>query len=87
MGQPASMCVIANDVYRITKENGILKAHGVAWKSEASKFQRLGLTKNNVVLNDNKTPLWRDSLKFSNVAQAINSLKSIPSLPNIKWEN
>lgn len=85
MGQPANMVVISNDVYRITKENGMLKTHGVAWKSDASRLQRLGLTKNSLALNEDKTPLWRDTLKFNNTQQVINSIKSILSLPDVRW--
>jgi len=82
---PASMAIISNDVFRLGKEHGKLIAHRVAWKSDTSRLQALGLSKNSVVLNDEKTPLWRDTLKYNNTTQAINKVSSILTLPQIRW--
>ena len=84
-GIPASMCVISNDVYRLAKEHGKLVPHGVAWKSDASRLQALGLSNNSVVLNDEKTPLWRDTINIKNPTQVVNTVSSILTLPDIRW--
>ena len=84
-GIPASMVVISNDIKRIDREHGKLMVKDVYWKSDASKLQALGLSNFNVVLNDEKTPLWRDTIKYKNPTQVVNTISSINTLPDIRW--
>ena len=85
-GKPVTMAVLGNQVYRLSIVDGRLKAQGVAWSSEQKQLQYLGLKNFSVGVNDNKTPLHWETLKFNNIAQAINTVGGqILNLPNIKW--
>jgi predicted nucleotidyltransferase len=89
-GIPAEMISFGNNpVYRVGLVDGRLKPLKVAWKSNTSMLQRLGLIKTSLVLNSNtKTPLHWKSLKYNNVITAINNLsQELQALPNIKWIN
>ena len=80
------MAVLGNQVYRLSIVDGRLKAQGVAWSSEQKQLQYLGLKNFSVGVNNNKTPLHWETLKFNNIAQAINTVGGqILNLPNIKW--
>lgn len=86
MAQPARMAILGNQIYRVGKEHGIIKIHGVAWKSPQSMNQRLAINGNGVVLNNNKTPLHWETLKYDNITQAIRKFEqSILNLNDIKW--
>jgi hypothetical protein len=86
-GQSAKMAVFGNNqVFRVGVVDGKLKAMGVDWKSTQSMLEKMGLTKTSVVLHYNKTPHHEDSLKITQVPQAINSLSSaLQNIPNIRW--
>lgn len=87
-GKPATMAVLGNLIYRLSIVDNRLKAQGVAWNSEASMLKALGLKNYSVAINNNKTPLHWETLKFNNIAQAITQLSGqILTLPNIKWNN
>ena len=85
-GQAVTMAVLGNQVYRLSIVDGKLKAQGVAWSSEQKQLQYLGLNKFSVGVNNNKTPLHWETLKYNNIAQAINSIGGqILNIPNIRW--
>lgn len=85
-GQPVTMAVLGNQVYRVSLVDGKLKAQGVAWSSEQKQLQFLGLKKFSVGINNNKTPLHWETLKFNNIAQAINTIGGqLLNMPNIRW--
>ena len=85
-GKPANMAVLGNQVYRLNIVDGQLKAQGVAWTSEGSMLKHLALTRRDVVLNNNKTPLHWETLKYDNIPMAINAVRNqILSIPNIRW--
>lgn len=86
-GQSASMANFArNQVYRVGLVDGKLKQLGVAWGTEAVMLNRLGLSKTSVALNNNKTPMHWDSLKFDNINQAIQAMgPTLQNIPNIRW--
>jgi hypothetical protein len=86
-GQSAKMAVFGNNqVFRVGVVDGKLKAMGVDWKSTQSMLEKMGLTKTSVVLHYNKTPHHEDSLKITQVPQAINSLSpALQNIPNIRW--
>jgi GNAT superfamily N-acetyltransferase len=85
-GKAVTMAVLGNQVYRVSIVDGKLKAQGVAWSSEQKQLQYLGLKNFSVGINNNKTPLHWETLKFNNIAQALNTVGGqILNLPNIKW--
>jgi len=85
-GQPATMAVLGNQVFRVGLVDGRLKAQGIDWSSEGSMLKHLGLTRRDVALNNQKTPLHWETLKTDNIAQALNTnSQQILALPEIKW--
>lgn len=85
-GKPATMVVLRNQIYRLTIVDGRLKAQGVAWSSDANMLKALGLSNHSVALNNNKTPLHWDTLKYNNIAKALNQIGSqVLNLPGIRW--
>jgi hypothetical protein len=85
-GQMAKMAVLGNQVYRLGIVDGKLKALGVAWNSEASMLKNVGLSRLGVALNNNKTPMHWETLKFNNVAQAVSQLSGqILGIQGIKF--
>lgn len=85
-GQAAKMAVLGNQVYRLSIVDGKLKAQGVAWSSEQKQLEYLGLNRFSVGINNNKTPLHWETLKYNNIAQALHHISGqILNLPNIKW--
>jgi len=85
-GKPATMAVLGNQVYRVNIVDGRLKAQGVAWTNEGSMLKHLGLTRRDVALNNNKTPLHWETLKSNNIGQALHQLQGqILGLQNIKF--
>ncbi len=85
-GQPASMAVLGNQIYKLTVVNGKLKAQGVTWNTEGSQLKSLGISRRDVVLNNNKTPLHWQTLRFDDISKALNTISNqIFNIPNIKW--
>ena len=85
-GKAATMAVLGNQVYRLSIVDGRLKAQGVSWNSEASMLKQLGIARQSVGVNNNKTPIHWETLKFNNIAMAINANSTqILGLPNIRW--
>lgn len=86
--QPAKMVKIDPKIARISVVNGKLKANYVSFSSENSLNNSLNITNYNVVLNNNKTPLWWESLEETNIGKVINKLQNqILNLNGIKWVN
>jgi hypothetical protein len=86
-GEPVKMAVFGNNqVFRVGLIDGKLKNIKVGWKSNQSMLEKMGLTKPSIGLHYNKTPNHEDSLKITQVPQAINSLSSeLQNIPNIRW--
>jgi len=85
-GKKATMAVLGNQIYKLSVVDGKLKAQGVAWNSHWSMLKALGLSGNSVAVNNNKTPLHWETLKFNNIAKAVSdNNEQILRLPNIKW--
>ena len=86
--QPAKMVKIDPKIARITVVDGKLKANYISFSSENSLNNALNITNYNVVLNNNKTPLWWESLEETNIGKVINKLQNqILNLNGIKWVN
>lgn len=86
-GAPAKMAQLGNQVFRVGLENGKLKAIGIAWSSDNSMLNKLGLDKKSVALNNSKTPSHWLTLKYDNIGQALNQAGAqIRNIPDIKWE-
>lgn len=85
-GEPAEMALLGNQVYRVTIKNDKLTAVGVDWKSQQILLKSLGLKRNGVVLNDNKTPQHWKSLTYTNINKALSSMNfELLNIPNIRW--
>jgi len=87
LAQSAMMVNFGNNpVFRVSITNGRLTANKVAWQSQDSMLAILGLSNPTLSLNDNKTPMHWETLKFDNLAKCFNTLQSsIAGIPNIKW--
>lgn len=84
-GKPAMMAILGNQVFRVAMVDGILKAQGVAWSSEGSMLKILGLTRRDVVLNNQKTPIHWETLQTDVIHKALlNNSQQIQSIPRIK---
>lgn len=85
-GQPARMVILKNQIYRLSIVDGKLKAQGVAWNSDQSMINKLGLSTKAVAINNNKTPLHWETMKYNDIAQAIRSVSGeILNMPDIRW--
>lgn len=83
---PNRNAVLGNQIYRLTLEDGKLKAKGVAWPSDDAMKKSLGISGNSVGLHYNKTPLHQDTLLFNDIGQAVSRLQgSIVHLPQVRW--
>lgn len=86
--QPAKMVKIDPKIARISVVDGKLKANYVSFSSENILNNSLNITNYNVVLNNNKTPLWWESLEETNIGKVINKLQhQILNLNGIRWVN
>lgn len=87
-GKSAKMVKINKEIARITVVDGKLKANYVSFSSENSLNNSLNITNYSVVLNNNKTPLWWESLEETNIGKVVNKLQNqILNLNNIRWVN
>jgi len=87
-GKPVNMVNINPNttIYRIKIEDGKIKLAGVDFKDNAAKELSLGIKTNNVGLNNEKTPLHWESLKYNDVAKTVFNLKSqIANIQNVRW--
>lgn len=86
-GIPNRNVSISNNVYRLSMENGRLKAKGVAWSSPDGMKKALGLNGSNVGLHYNKTPMHQETLKFNSIEKMlINLHDSIVHIPDVRWQ-
>ena len=82
----AKMAILGNQVYRLIIENDKLMIKSVAWNSNESILKALGLNANNVVINNNKTPMWWDTLECHNFNQLLSKYgENIIHFPKIRW--
>ena len=85
-GEPVKMAILGNQVYRVIIKDDKLKAVGVDWKSQQILLKSIGLKRNGVALNDNKTPEHWKSLEHNNIARAISSMNfELLNIPSIRW--
>jgi hypothetical protein len=86
-GSPAQMVNFTKrEVFRVIEELGKLKLIKIAWNSNSSMLERLGLKSNNVNLNDNKTPIHWESVYFDNPYTAVNNLQILlMNIKDIEW--
>lgn len=85
-GLPATMAILGDDIYVINLVDGKLKPQKVGFPNEGTMLKFLGLTRRDVALNNNKTPLHWETLKSNNIAQTVHNLNGqILGLPNIKF--
>lgn len=85
-GKPAQMAILNNKLYRISTLDGRLRVNGVDWPSSESQLKALGVPNRNLTLNNNKTPLHWESLKYSDIATCLNKISSqVLRTPNIRW--
>lgn len=84
----ARMVVLDSNIFRIINDNGQLRALKVDWKTAASLSRTInfnGRQSHAVTLNNNKTPLHWEALKYNNFPQLFNKVgMEIMSLPGIK---
>jgi predicted nucleotidyltransferase len=82
--EPARMAVLGNQVFRVMLKGDKLVAVGVDWNSPSSMLKKLGLNKNSVAINDNKTPLHWETLKSNNINNILNEIPiAIKGIENI----
>jgi hypothetical protein len=87
-GQAAKMVTLTGELYRLVLEEGKLKTYRVDWSNEKSLTKTLKFygQRYHVVLNNNKTPLHWETLKYRYMPDVVNHLGfTILETPNIKW--
>lgn len=87
---PVQMVILGNDFYRIKQDEFNLKAHKIDYRSDASLAKVLNFNKQRVavVLNNNKTPFWWETLKFRDIATMFNQMGSqIMRAKNVNFYN
>lgn len=87
---PVQMVILGNDFYRIKQDEFNLKAHKIDYRSDASLAKVLNFNKQKaaVVLNNNKTPFWWETLKFRDIATMFNQMGSqIMRAKNVNFYN
>lgn len=87
-GKSAKMVILDNNLFRIVVQDGQLRALKVDFRQAASLSRTLnfnGRQSHAVTLNNNKTPLHWETLKYNNFPQLFKSVgMEIMNLPNIK---
>lgn len=88
-GKPARMVVLDSNVFRIVNIDGQLKALKVDFKNFASlsrTFMFNGRQSHAVTLNNNKTPIHWETLKYNNFPELFSKAgNEIINIPGIKW--
>ena len=87
-GKSANMVTLTGELYRLVSEDGGLKTYRVDWNNEKSLTKSLKFygQRYHVVLNNNKTPLHWETLKYRYMPEVVNKLQhEILGIPNIKW--
>lgn len=84
--EPVRMVILGNDFYLMRMEGEKLKPIKIAPTSEANLLKAMGLQGKKIALNDNKTPLHYDTLKYTWVGKMIAEMgQSIKNLKDIEW--
>ena len=87
-GSPAKMAILGDDLYRVILDNGRLRAAKVDWKNLGSLSRTLkfnGRQHHAVVLNNNKTPIHWQTLKYNYFPKMFMEMgNEIFNIPNIK---
>jgi hypothetical protein len=87
-GAPAKMAILGDDLYRVILDNGRLRAAKVDWKNLGSLSRTLkfnGRQSHAITLNNNKTPLHWETLKYNYFPKMFMEVGSeIMNIPNIK---
>jgi hypothetical protein len=87
-GAPAKMAILGDDLYRVILDNGKLRAAKIDWKNLGSISRTLkfnGRQSHAVTLNNNKTPLHWETLKYNYFPKMFMEMGSeIMNIPNIK---
>lgn len=87
-GVPAKMAILGEDLYRVILDNGKLRTAKVDWKNIGSLSKTLkfgGRQAHAVVLNNKKTPLHWESLKYNYFPKMFAEIgDEIMNIPNIK---
>jgi len=77
-----------SNVYRLKLIDGKLKPVGISFTSNESMLSNLAISGNSIALNNNKTPLHWESLKYDNINTVLNKVgNQLLSLPNINWNS
>jgi len=88
-GKSARMVVLDSNIFRIINDNGQLKALKVDWKTAASLSRMInfnGRQAHAVTLNNNKTPIHWETLKYNNFPELFSKAgNEIMNIPGIKW--
>ena len=81
------IAMLGNEILRIVANDNQLKPIKVDWKSTRKMFDEIGLTKNSIDINQDKTPFYWDTLRTNDIPNTINNLSAaLKSIPNINWE-
>lgn len=81
---PAEMVNLYEDIYIVKEENGMLKASKIMYDTKSLK-NVLGLSSLNVVLNQHKTPFWRNTVRETEMNKVLKDCYSqVKGIPNVK---
>lgn len=88
-GKSARMVILDANIFRIVNDNGQLRALKVDWKTAASLSRMVkfnGRQSHAVTLNNNKTPIHWETLKYNNFPQLFKNVGlEIMNIPGIKF--
>lgn len=88
-GKSAKMVVLDNNIFRIVNDNGQLRALKMDFKNAASLSRTInfnGRQSHAVTLNNQKTPIHWETLKYNNFPQLFKNVGTeIMNMPGIKW--
>lgn len=87
-GRPAEMALLGDQINRVVLRDGRLISTYIDWKSEEGRAISLGLSggqARSVVLNNNKTPIHWDTLRYNNVPAMLQDLQgAIMGIPGVE---
>lgn len=89
-GEPAKMAILNDNFYRIKMDGFDFKVVKVSWNGEDGLKKMLNFKNQtkSIVLNNNKTPLHWETLKFKNIGQMIARIgDQIKQIKDIDWTN
>jgi predicted GNAT family acetyltransferase len=87
-GRAAEMVILGDQINRVVLKDGKLVSTYIDWRSEEGQAVKLGLSggqARGVVLNNNKTPLHWDTLRYNNVPMMLAGLQgAIMGIPGVE---